>query len=178
MAVAVLGDRREAVIHRARTVICAKPGCEVGHTGQQSQSSAPAVAPVPHAELKPRAHHLARVAALVEQSDDRLRDHQPDVALEPVAEAAKKVLSPIAALGDVDQHRATLDSHREYAHIVGPLIEGPAGFEVEARVMPVAGEDAVLDRSAVEREAHVWAPVVDREQAAARIEQDDRVTAD
>ncbi len=44
--------------------------------------------------------------------------------------------------------------------------------------MPVAGEDAVLDRSAVQREAHVRAPVVDREQAAARIEQDDRVTAD
>jgi hypothetical protein len=44
--------------------------------------------------------------------------------------------------------------------------------------MPVAGEDAVLDRSAVEREAHVRTAVVNREQATVRIEQDDRVTAD
>jgi len=143
------------------------------------------VNPAPHPSRRlrtpnsrPAPHYLARVAALVDQCDDRLRDHQPDVALEPVAEAAQEVLPPIAAVGDVDQQRAILDSHREYAHIVGPLIEGPAGCEVEARVMPVAGEDAVLDRSAVQREAHVRAPVVDREQAAVRIEQNDRVTAD
>ena len=81
-------------------------------------------------------------------------------------ETPKEVLSPIAVIGDVDQQRAILDSHREYAHIVGPLIEGPAGFEVEARVMPLAGEDTALDRSAVEREAHVRAPRLDLIQRA------------
>ena len=178
MAVAVLSDRGESVIHRAWAVFCLKPRREVDHTGQNGQSGAPAVAPVAHPELKPGAHYFTEVATVVEECDNRLRDNQPDVALEAVTEAAQEVLPSVGAFGDVDQQRSILDSYREYSHIVGPLVEGPAGFKVEARVMPVAGEDAVLDCSAVEWEAHVRAPVVDREQAAVRIEQNDRVTAD
>ena len=48
------------------------------------------------------------------------------------------------------------------AHLVRPLVERAAGREVEASVVPVAGEDPVADRAAMEREAHVRAAVVDR----------------
>jgi hypothetical protein len=41
------------------------------------------------------------------------------------------------------------------------LVEGAAGREVKAGVVPVAGEDSVAERTAVEWEAHVRAPIVD-----------------
>src|SRR6202043_3526302 len=64
MAVAVLGHRRESVIHRAWAVICIKPGREVGHARQNRQSSAPAVAPVAHAELEAAADYLPRITVM------------------------------------------------------------------------------------------------------------------
>src|SRR5262245_62367073 len=49
--------------------------------------------------------------------------------------------------------------------IVGPQIEGAAALEIEARVMPMTGEDAVLDGAAIKRKAHMRAAVVEREDA-------------
>src|SRR5439155_10015152 len=47
-----------------------------------------------------------------------------------------------------------------------PLVERPSRGEVEAGVVPVAGENPVLERPAVERKAHVRAAVVDGEDGA------------
>ena len=58
--------------------------------------------------------------------------------------------------------------------VVRPQIEGAAAFEVEAGVVPVAGQDPVLDAAPVEREAHVGAAVVEREDAAAVVDDEDR----
>jgi hypothetical protein len=154
-----------------------KPAHEVGHAGQNRQTSAPPVASVAHAELKPDPHYLVKIAGSVKQGDHRLRDNEPEVALEPIAEATQETVPRIALIGDVDQHGAIFNSHRECTRIVGPLIESPARFEIETRMMPVAGEYAVLDRCAVEREAHVRTPVVEREEPAAGVEQDHLVTA-
>ena len=52
-------------------------------------------------------------------------------------------------------------------------IEGAAAREVEPRVMPVAGDQAAFDGAAVEREAHVRAAVLDREDVVAVREHDD-----
>ena len=54
----------------------------------------------------------------------------------------------------------------------------PPRGEVEAGVVPVAGEDAVADRAAVEREAHVRAAVVDGVHLAALEQQADGVPLD
>jgi hypothetical protein len=45
---------------------------------------------------------------VIEHWDDGLRDRQPDVALEAVAEAAQEMLPWIAAVGDVDYERSIL----------------------------------------------------------------------
>jgi hypothetical protein len=58
--------------------------------------------------------------------------------------------------------------------VVRPQIEGAAAFEVEAGVVPMTGQDPVLDAAAVEREAHVRAPIVERKDATAVIEDKDR----
>src|SRR5947207_3292192 len=53
--------------------------------------------------------------------------------------------------------------------------ERPTGGHVEASVVPVAGQDPAVQRPAVEREAHVWAAVVDRSHVVAVGEQRQRV---
>ena len=45
-------------------------------------------------------------------------------------------------------------------HVVGPQIEGPAAFEIEAGVVPVAGEDAVFYGPTMERKTEMRASVV------------------
>src|SRR6185295_14148364 len=57
-------------------------------------------------------------------------------------------------------------------------VEGAAGDEVEAGVVPVAGDKARLDGALVEREAHVGAAVLDRPGAVLAPEDDDRQVAD
>src|SRR5262249_61806744 len=47
-------------------------------------------------------------------------------------------------------------------YVVRPQIESAAAFEIEASVVPVTGQDAVLDAAALEREAHVRAAIIKR----------------
>ncbi len=67
-------------------------------------------------------------------------------------------------------------AHRDLGgrYVVGPGIECPAGGEIEAGVMPVAGEDAVGDRAAMQREAQVRAAIVESEHAVAVPDHQDR----
>lgn len=59
-------------------------------------------------------------------------------------------------------------------HVVGPQIEGAAACEIEASVVPVAGQDAILEAAAVERKPHVWTAAVKREDAPAVVNHEDR----
>ena len=70
---------------------------------------------------------------------------------------------------------AQLDRADRY--VVRPQVEGAAAFEIEAGVVPVTGQDAVLDAAALEREAHVRATIVERENAAAVVDDEDRTMA-
>jgi hypothetical protein len=59
-------------------------------------------------------------------------------------------------------------------HIVRPQIEGAAACKIEARVVPVAGQNAVLDASAVERKSHVRTAIVKSEDASPVVNDEDR----
>src|SRR5215831_5888203 len=48
-------------------------------------------------------------------------------------------------------------------HVVCPQIEGAATREIEAGVVPVAGQGAVLDAAAIQGKAHMRAAIVERE---------------
>src|SRR5262245_13011525 len=48
-------------------------------------------------------------------------------------------------------------------HVVCPQIEGTATREIEAGVVPVTGQGAVLDAAAIQGKAHVRAAIVERE---------------
>ena len=88
------------------------------------------------------------------------------------------MLDGIATRRHVHVDLPVVDLDREAAQLVGPLVERAAAAEVEARVVPVAGEDPVRDRPAVEREAHVRAAIVDGVHLAAFVQQADRVAFD
>ena len=55
------------------------------------------------------------------------------------------------------------------------MVERAAAAEIEACVVPVAREDPVRNQAAVEREAHVWAAIVDSVDVVAGCEQTERV---
>ena len=60
----------------------------------------------------------------------------------------------------VHPHLAVASLRGEGADVVGPEVEGAAGGQVEAGVVPVTGQDTVLDGAPVQGEAHVGAAVV------------------
>src|SRR5262249_36196020 len=95
-----------------------------------------------------------------------LGDDEPEV----VGEAVRKPLSPVPGGIGITERRLQPDFtiaefDREDRYVVRPQIEGAAAFEIEAGVMPVTGQDTVLDGAALEWEAHVWAPIVEGEHA-------------
>jgi hypothetical protein len=58
--------------------------------------------------------------------------------------------------------------------VVRPQVEGAAAFEIEAGVVPVAGQNPVLDAAAFEREAHVRTAIVEGEDAPTVVDDEDR----
>ena len=59
-------------------------------------------------------------------------------------------------------------------HVIGPEIEGAAAGEIEPGMMPVTGQDPICDAAALQREAHVRAPVVEREDTSVVVHEQDR----
>ena len=83
-------------------------------------------------------------------------------------EHPQKLLLIPAALAQLD---------RTGGNVVRPQIERAAAGEVEAGVMPMTGQDAVLDAATVERKAHMRAAVVEGEDVPAIVDDQDRRVA-
>ena len=66
----------------------------------------------------------------------------------------------VVVQGDIDKNLVATHLDGEGAHIIGKLVKGAAGGKIKARIVPVTGEDAILHRAFVEREAHVRTAVV------------------
>ncbi len=86
--------------------------------------------------------------------------------LEPVAQPLLQPFDAIAGVAGMDDHVVARDLDVEALRVVGPRIERAARHEIEAGVMPVAGEEARLDRALVQREPEVRAAILDGERLA------------
>ncbi len=168
---------RECLVERPRAVSRVEHRQHVAHGGEDRHPGAPAGGAVGGAEQRGALEQRRGLAQLV-QPDHGLRQHEPDVLLEPLLQLAHPVRAPVA-LGRrrVEPHVAVAHLGVEGGDVVGEGIEGAAAGEIEARVVPVAGEDAVAHRAAAEREAHVRAAVVERVHAALVDEEHDRPVA-
>jgi hypothetical protein len=99
-----------------------------------------------------------------------LGDDQAEVMVEPVFQAPTPMFKRVSvAEHRLDPDLATgADLDETSRHVVGPKIECAATRQIEARVMPVAGQGAFLDTAAFEREAHMGASVVKGQRRARR----------
>jgi hypothetical protein len=185
VAVAARGHPRRVGRHPARSLVEGQVGRflaevrdQVGHRGQDRHSTGPAVA-----ILQPEQGHLSNNLAVVdsrmEEADDRLRLDEAQVLLHPLAQAAAEPFGRVSLPGqrrDVDLVVAHLDVVDR--DVVREEVERAPAAEVEARVVPVAGQDPVLDGSAVQRKPHVRAAVVHgRHLAVVRVDGDRSVRA-
>jgi len=96
-----------------------------------------------------------------------------------VRAAVRKALTPVrGGIGITERgfhsHFAIAQFDWENRYVVRPQIKGAPAFEIEAGVVPMTGQDAVLDAAALEREAHVWAPIVEGENVPAVVDNKDR----
>ena len=60
-------------------------------------------------------------------------------------------------------HLAIADLNQVGRYVVCPQVEGAAALELKPGVVPMTGQDTVLDTAALEWEAHVRATIVEGE---------------
>jgi hypothetical protein len=77
---------------------------------------------------------------------------------------------------EIHPHLAVPNLHREDTRFIGELVEGPAALQIEACVVPVAGQDAVAHAPPVQGESHVGTTIVHSVHAAVVKEERQRVT--
>src|SRR3954453_9442256 len=98
---------------------------------------------------------------------------------EPVFEP----LPPMSNRIGVAKHRlnpdltARADLDGTSGHIVCPKVKGAATRQFEPRVMPVAGQDAVLDAATLQGETHMGTAIVKREDVPVLVHDQNRAVA-
>jgi hypothetical protein len=121
---------------------------------------APPRSPVARAEVEPGAKWLGGIFPAIQQPDRRLGQNQRDVALQPIPQAPTLVGELVLSRREIHPYLTVPDLNREDARLVGELVEGPAALQVEAGVVPVAGQDTVPDAPPVQGESHVGTAIV------------------
>ena len=101
---------------------------------------------------------------------------------EVVGQAIRKPLTPVGGgIGMTERSFhpnlsvAYLDRADRY--VVRPQVEGAAAFEIEAGVVPMTGQDSVVEAAALEWETHVRAAIVESKDAPAVVDDKDRTMA-
>jgi len=149
-------------------------GQEIAESGKDGQADAPAITVVrTDQHYLPdgiRRRHAGREFAL-----HRLGDDKAEVVGEAVMEPSAPMRCRIS-VAESRLHPNLRATHFDGAgrHVVSPQIKGAAARKVEAGVVPVAGQDTVLDAPAVERKAHVGTTIVERKDAVVGVDDEDR----
>ena len=156
---AVGGDPAQALVEREVALIAVQGRQQVRERGKDGEPAGPVVAR-PRAEERRGAHDFDFLNAVLPQAQRGLRKDQRNILLEPFTQA---VLPMRCAVGITragsDPDFAVADFDRRSGYVVRPRIERAAGREIEARVMPMARQDPVLDRAAMQRKAQVRAEI-------------------
>jgi hypothetical protein len=97
-------------------------------------------------------------------------------------ETLRKSLTPMR--GGIGMIEGSLHPNFAIAHlnwadryVVRPQVERATAFQIEARVVPMTGQDPVFNAAALERETHVGTSIIQGEDAPAVIDDQDRTMA-
>ena len=177
LAVAVRRHAARAVEQGEIGFLLRQHGQEIGERREDRETHAPAVA-----VLRPEQRHLPHDVGPRYVGRELTMHGLGDDEAEVVGEAVRKPLTPVrGGIGMTERglHPDVAIAHLDRAdrYVVRPQVEGAAAFEIEAGVVPMTGQDAVLDAAALEREAHVRATIVEGEDAPAVVDDEDRTMA-
>ena len=148
---------------------------QIDHAGEDRESLPPALPAIPRTEFEADPGRQNWIPGTVEHGDGVLGDHQRDIALQALAQPGALSLQGICRWSQIDPHLVPADVDRVGSNIAGPGIERPTGRDIEAGMVPVAGQDTVLDGPAMQWEAHVRAAIVQGIDALALRDQQDRL---
>ena len=178
-ALALGRDPPQRLCQCPRSVRRLQRAVHVRHAAQDREARRPASVVLRRAEARPGLERgLERYASVLEL-DHALGDDEPQVVLEPAADAVESVRSRITRRPlRVDVDVAVFDDDAVAVDVVRPRVQGPAARDVEARVVPVAVQQPVVQVTAMQRKAHVRATVIDREELLTLPQHQHRRTAD
>ena len=171
---AVPGDVDQPVVHGQDPLGPLQTIADVGHGAEDGEARAPVPALADTIECSLPCDLIVGDAAVV-QSHHRFAHDEAEVLLHAFLQA------PAPALDRIDGGRCHVQINLSVAHldgvgihIVGEQIEGAAAHQVEARMVPVTGEDTVLNGPAMQGKTHVRTAVVDGVQFPVVVEDHDR----
>ncbi len=104
-----------------------------------------------------RSRHVCRKLTI-----DRFGDHEPQIVGETIGKPLTRMRSRIG-MSERGFHPdlSITQFDRKGWYIVGPKIKGTAASEIETGVVPMAGQNAIVDAAPLERESHVRATVIE-----------------
>ena len=147
---------------------------QIGQCGEDRQTYAPAIA-----VLRPEQRHLPHDVGSRHVSRELAMHGLGDYEAEVVNEAVCEPLTPVRGWIGMTKRGlhpdfAITQFDRKLRYIVCPKIKRAAAFKIEAGVVPMTGQDAVLDAASLKREAHVRATIVEGEDATTVVNDKDR----
>ena len=166
LAVAIRRDAAGAVEQGEVPLLFRQNGQEIAERRKDRQAYAPTVA-VLDPEQRDLPHDIRRQHAGPKLAVNGFGDDKAQNMSKPVVEPLASMRSRIRVAEDGPHPDfAVTDFGGAGRHVVCPQIEGTATREIEAGVVPVAGQGAVLDASAIQGKAHMRAAIVEREDTA------------
>src|SRR5215831_2453062 len=164
LAVAVRRNAAGAVEQGGVGLLFRQNGQGIAERSENRQANVPTVAVLdPEQRDLPhdiRRQHAGRELAVNGFGDDKIQDMR-EAVVEPLAPMRSSRIR-VAEDGPHPDFAVT-DFGEAGRHVVCPQIEGTATREIEAGVVPVAGQAAILDAAAIQGKAHMWAAIVERE---------------
>ena len=148
---------------------------QVAKGREDGQADAPAV-PVLEPEERHLPDDLGGWHARRELAPHGLGDDQVEIVGQALLQAPTPMSGRVGMAEDgLHPYLARL-AHLDRAgrHVVGPEIEGAAAGEIETGMVPVTGQNPVCDAAALQREPHVRATVVEREDPSLIVDEKDR----
>jgi hypothetical protein len=173
LALTIRRDAARSVEERKIRLLLRQHGQKIGKRREDRKTHAPAVA-VLRAEQRHLPHDFGLRYVCRELAMHGLGDDQAEV----VGEAVSKPSMPVRrGIGMTERglhpHIAVAHLDRADRNVVRPQVEGAAAFEIEPSVVPMTGQDTVLEGAALEWEAHMRTTIVEREDAAAVVDDED-----
>src|SRR5687768_15075215 len=162
------------MIQGPRPVLFGELRQDVSAAGQHTHRPTPALCRVCHTELRADLQWGAIGGTRRLQAKDRLGDDETDVVLQPLLQTRGPMLHRVArGRRRIYPHPIANEGHGEGPHVVGEWVKGTPAREVETRMVPMAGQNAVFDRTSVQWESHMRAAIIDGIHLTAVVEHGD-----